>query len=283
MNYFKRKMLGYVFRCGGGEGGDGSGDGTGTLAGLDAAQFGTTDAPAGATGVGAQTGSAETAPASPAPTGIIGSASPGTAAPASQPATAPVTAEDRALAEFDSGKSSASSPAIGGSLPTAGGLVADATGSKTLGSLANLGLSATPLGPLNAALGLGNLAIGAINELSAGSGQTAMNGPALVGNSGVGAAQAIADGGFNNQTGEGGVPAPAGGSIAASGEGGNESPTGIIGSASPGTVTTPAAPSTPPTTAAAPDVNYSLFGSVGMGGWSSAARRYAAKKGQVRV
>lgn len=272
MNYLKRKLLGHVFMCGGGEGGGGGSD-PNSLAANDAAQFGTSDAPAGATG------------------GVA-------AGPGNGPAVSGLTESqtDKALANFDTqqagGKVSSEdiaaaggTPApFGSALPTAGGIVQGATGSKSLGAGANMLAGAIPgVNVINGILGMGNLAMGAANELAAASQPSAMNGPSLVGNNGVGAAQGIQDGGFNNQTGQGGVPASnVGGQVAAdSGAPGDtmqSTPTGIIGSAA-----TPAAPATPPTTSAAPEVNYGLFGKLGLGGWSSAAKRYAIKKGAVTV
>lgn len=256
MNYLKRKLLGHVLMCGeGGGGGGGGGPEPGQAAGaVNEAAFGGASGGGGSGLTSAQT--------------------------------------DQALSNFDAqqagGKvSNADLVAAGGtpraidfSAPTVGGIVANATGSPTMGSLGNMATSLSPLGPVNAAAGLVNLGIGAINELSAANQPSAMNGPALVGNNGVGAAQGIAEGGFNNQTGVGGVPTSNSGAAVAAGSGGQADP---APSPAPGIVGSVAAPVAAPPSVAAPEVNYGLFGSLGMGGWTSAARKFAARKGVTTV
>lgn len=182
---------------------------------------------------------------------------------------------DKALAQFDSGKPAP--PAVNFGLPTAGSLATQATGSKTAGALTNMALSATPVGMYNAAATGVNTLIGAINEFADANRPTAMNGPALVGKDGVGAAQAIPEGGFNNQTGEGGVPkgnTPA--AQPAESGAGSEQQGGLVAGAMNPTSPLPPAPPAPPAT----PVNYNTFGSMNTAGWSRSARRFAnAKRG----
>jgi hypothetical protein len=98
---------------------------------------------------------------------------------------------------------------------------------------------------------------------------SAMTGPALVGNNGVGAAQGIS-GNFNNQTGENGV----GGSRGSYAGGGPADSVGSAGGIVGGAMNTPV----PQAVATSVEVNGNLFGNLDKGGWSSATKRLGAMK-----
>lgn len=261
MNYLKRKLLGHVFMCadGGGGGSDANYEsGTTDLGdGLSAGTYGggTSASPglsAGGFGAVGGTPSTEGAPTTLAPLEQV-SIDPNAGKVANVSTNTP--------AYNIGGKPS---PTIDFQVPTLGGIVAGATNSKTAGGLANLAANATPLGPLNAIGGLVNMGIGAVNEMTANPepkpGDVVSTDTVTGGTSDTNVAS---DGGSAGGQ-QGGTQS-------------NDTPAGIIGS-----VTSPA-PATPPATAAAPDVNYNLFGSLGLGGWSSAAKKFAAKKGVVTI
>ncbi len=151
---------------------------------------------------------------------------------------------EQALANFDNQKAGLSVSPAG--LAAAG--VQDTSLGKGIGTVAGT-LSGVPFGGM-----IGGL----IGSAIAGNQPSAMNGPALVGDNGVGPSQGQStEGNYAGFNSSGDQP---------SGEGG-DGPSGLIGSQ-----TTTAAPTAP----AAPDVNYNLYGNLSMGGWSSAARKMAA-------
>lgn len=312
MNYLKRKMLGYVFRCEGGEGGDGAGDAEAEAeaeavaavaeapapsAAAAPAAVAEVAAPAVATGgiIGGQMAAAPATDFTDS-TGSIGAVSTGSTGIIGgnmQPTPANTDEQDAAnLAAFDKG-GTVRGPAF--SVPTLG-QIGQQIGFTPAGTSAAVLGANVATGGLASMYGVGSTIVNALGEiigdntngrgLSYGptySGGTinngtqgpSMNGPALVGNNGVGSGQAIADGGFNNQTGEGGVPVSHGGS-SGPGPQGDTPAAGIIGS-----VTGSPVASTPPTPVANSSVNGNLFGSLSMGGWSRASKRFAARK--VRI
>jgi hypothetical protein len=137
-------------------------------------------------------------------------------------------------------------------------------------------------GAINGLLGMGNLAIGAYNEANPYNSQSG----ALMTTDTVGADSRYSDGmtaadGSHMAGGNTGVAGAAGAGLDNGGNEGADSASlqggGLLSTAGGGATST-TQPGTSQATAAPGDVDYNLFGKLGMGGWTTAARKMAAKK-----